>query len=197
MQDIVVIWGSTRSRTAPLLRDAESAVSQEMDRLYINAYTDDAATGSQAGRTPARSCTTTEQLQTDVADAFLRGCAWVPRLSSAGSAVNGLFRWAGGKGRIAGQTGVRSIDARRSLRQAEPRMSAPRWIEALHRRRCDSAGSAAPRTLGLPTMPSAALRQCRRDVRYTGVTDRFVELWLLDRLRDFAAIETEQRAPVP
>ena len=43
MQNIVVIWGSTRSRTAPLLRDAESAFL-EMDRLYINAYTEDVAT---------------------------------------------------------------------------------------------------------------------------------------------------------
>ena len=43
--------------------------------------------------------------------------------------MNGIFRWAGGKGRIADKLFAR-IDTRLSLRQAEPYADrAPRWIE--------------------------------------------------------------------
>lgn len=106
--------------------------------------------------------------------------------------MNGLFRWAGGKGRIADKL-FAHIDARRSLRQAEPRtVCTPRWIEPFI-----GGGAIALEALRRGLAHKYILADASADVMsvYGALHDRFVELWLLDRLRDFAALsETEQRA---
>ena len=103
---------------------------------------------------------------------------------------NGLFRWAGGKGRIADKLFAR-IDTRLSLRQAEPYADrAPRWIEPFV-----GGGAMALEALRRGLAHKYILADASADVMsvYGALHDRFVELWLLDRLRDFAALP-EQRA---
>lgn len=106
--------------------------------------------------------------------------------------MNGLFRWAGGKGRIADALFAR-IDTRLSLRQVEPYADrAPRWIEPFV-----GGGAMALEALRRGLAHKYILADASADVIsvYEALHDRFVELWLLDRLRDFAALpETEQRA---
>jgi len=105
--------------------------------------------------------------------------------------VNGIFRWAGGKGRIADKLFAR-IDTRLSLRQAEPYADrAPRWIEPFV-----GGGAMALEALRRGLAHEYILADASDDVMsvYDTLYNLYTEDWLLSKLRDFAAQpETEQR----
>lgn len=101
--------------------------------------------------------------------------------------MSGLFRWAGGKGRIADALfgNISSLYRPR----ARPYN---RWIEPFV-----GGGAMALEALRRGLAHKYILADASADVMsvYEALHDRFVELWLLDRLRDFAALpEAEQRA---
>ena len=93
--------------------------------------------------------------------------------------MNGLFRWAGGKGRIADALFAR-IDTRLSLRQVEPYADrAPRWIEPFV-----GGGAMALEALRRGLAHKYILADASADVIsvYEALHDRFVELVPLRRV---------------
>ena len=99
---------------------------------------------------------------------------------------NGLFRWAGGKGRIADKLLAR-IDTRVDAHANR----APRWIEPFV-----GSGAMALEALRRGIAHQYDLADSSADVMsvYETLRDQFTETWLLGSLRNFAALpEAEQR----